>query len=75
MDGFVTGAGKDGAFAFYNLMPGKHTVRLLAERLTEGLALNSPAEITVELPLDRSVSDLVFRLKRQDKEIIFQDAP
>ena len=75
LDGFVTGAGKDGAFAFYNLTPGRHTVRLLAERLPEGLALNSPAEITVELPFDRSVSDLVFRLKRQDKEIIFQDAP
>ena len=73
INGFVTATTKEGTFAFYNMEPGKYTVRLLTKQLPENLTMDSPAEISVELPLDHSVSGIAFRLRAHEKDILFQE--
>ncbi len=60
----ATSTGPDGSFAFYNLEPGPHSIRLDTERLATGLALASPEEATATLQPDGSSSGVFFILPR-----------
>ena len=67
--------GKDGSFAFYNLEPGPHTIRLLDGSVCRGglrrwrrpLKSQSLCRSTARFP------DVAFRIKTRDKDILFQD--
>ena len=75
LEAAATVTSEDGTFAFYNVQPGKHTIRLDADRLPKGFVSVSPAEVSIELPPDRSVNDVRFQLEKRDKPILFQTLP
>ena len=72
LDNFPTATDRDGSFGFYNVEPGAHTVKLVVDRLPSGCTAASPAEVVVDLPPDKPISGITFRLIKQEKEIEFQ---
>jgi hypothetical protein len=72
---FATSTADDGSFAFYNVEPGAHTIRLDTERLSKDYDTDSPTTLRAELTPGGSVADLSFRLIKHEKAVIFQPLP
>lgn len=72
LDSFVVNTDEHGRFAFFDVNPGKHEVRLVAECLPRNLEPVSPSRWEINLSPDpgRSCShDLFFTLQRKTQEI------
>jgi hypothetical protein len=72
---WVTATEESGAFAFYNQPPGSYVVRLDLTHLPDTLVPASDSELDVELPVDRPVTGLEFRLQPKQRPIIMQALP
>jgi hypothetical protein len=75
MSGDATVTADDGTFTFYNVEPGKHTIRLDTGRLSRDYDAASPTAVDVNLVQGSSVTNVEFRVSRHDKTIIFQALP
>jgi hypothetical protein len=75
VDGAVTATTATGSYAFYNQPPGRYTIRLDAQRLPRGLALASPAALSVELTGDRTLAGVDFLVEKKDMPIIMSELP
>jgi hypothetical protein len=75
LDDFATISAADGSFAFFNVEPGKHRLKIDVVRLPTRTTPVGPAEIAAELPPDRSIASLVFVVAKRDKETEFQTSP
>lgn len=69
----VTATGSDGAYDFYNVMPGRHVVRLDVTRLPAPFELKGAAELEVDLHEDRPVTRADFVVTAKTKSIIWKD--
>jgi hypothetical protein len=69
----ATSSNKDGCFGFYNLEPGKFTIRIEMEGLDKSYRMPGANQIEVELRPGESVADVEFRLEEQKKPVIFTD--
>lgn len=74
-NGTATMTDDEGAFAFYNLEPGRYAVWIEGTRLKSGLALVSTARRIVNLEPDAAVTNLDFELATRDKPIVFKEQP
>ena len=72
---WVTASDGGGAFAFYNQPPGEYVVRLDLAHLPDTLVPASDAELEVELPADRPLTGLEFRVQPKQRPIIMQALP
>jgi protocatechuate 3,4-dioxygenase beta subunit len=68
----VTSTDENGTYSFYNLNPGRYTVRLNADKLPSDLEAVGATEQTVELADTGPVTDVEFRVVHKVKPIIFQ---
>ena len=68
----VTSTDENGAYSFYNVNPGRHTVRLNTDKLPSELESTGATERTVELGDTGPVTDVEFRVVQRVKPIIFQ---
>lgn len=68
----VTATRDDGVFVFYNLLPGRYSVRLKEDHLPKGYVLESPLSASVEVKPGEAVLLIRFLLKRKARPIIFQ---
>lgn len=73
MDDKVTATLENGVFAFANVKPGVHTVRLNTDLLPRDLEPDSPVSVEVTLEPGRPVTGIEFRLKRKIREVKFQE--
>ncbi|HEY3052773.1 MAG TPA: hypothetical protein VGK04_05220 [Thermoanaerobaculia bacterium] len=71
LDGHTTATGADGWFAFYNLPPGTHKVRLDLTRLPPSVSAAAATEYQVSFPHAETMT-VMFRLIEKPKEIQFQ---
>jgi hypothetical protein len=71
----ATITGRDGAFDFYNLEPGAHTIWIDRARLRADLDVLSPDRRAIDLQPDRAVVDLEFTLVRRTKPILMKELP
>ena len=73
VNGSVTATTATGSYAFYNLPPGRYTIRLDVQRLAKGLATASPAELAAELTADYPLVGLDFRVEKKDMPVIMRE--
>ena len=69
----VTATGSDGAYDFYNVMPGRHVVRLDLTRLPAPFAFTGTPELDIDLREDRPVTRADFLVAAKTKSIIWKD--
>ena len=72
LDGFPTATDETGSFAFFNVEPGRHVVKLDAARLPVGFSIAGLEEMIVELTPNEPVTGLEFQVARHDKPVIYQ---
>jgi len=73
LDDHVTATDANGAYDFYNVLPGVHIVRLDRERLPVAFDIADPAALTVELREDRPVTGADFIVTAKLKPVIWKD--
>lgn len=73
LDEEATASGSDGSFAFHNVAPGSHDLRLPTDFLPHDLAADGPSELALGLPPGRSIAALDLRLIERDRPIVFQE--
>ena len=71
----ATATDRDGAFAFYNVEPGEHVVRLDTSRLPLGMAAVSAADVPLTLRPDGGAPKILFQLNHREKATIFETIP
>jgi hypothetical protein len=69
----VTATGADGAYDFYNVMPGSHEVRLDAARLPSLYEMKSLTALPIELRDDRPVTGADFVVATKSKTVIWRE--
>ncbi len=69
----VTATGSDGAYDFYNVMPGRHVVRLDLTRLPAPFEFADTPALDVDLRDDRPVTRADFVVTAKAKSIIWKD--
>ena len=69
LGGLVTASGADGAYDFYNLPLGSHTVTLDADRLPAGFSPGARKTLTVELRDDQPVTGVDFIVTATTKPV------
>jgi hypothetical protein len=69
----VTATDRDGRFGFYNLDPGKYTVKIGTELLDKRYMVSGPADFELDLRPMESITNLEFRVEFRKKPIIFAD--
>lgn len=72
LDGFPTATDDKGNFAFFNVEPGKHLVKLDSARLPAGCSISGLEEMVVDLTPNEPVTGLEFQVARHDKPVIYQ---
>jgi len=68
----VTMTAANGTFGFYNLAPGVYSVQLDTERLSSPLVPVGASAMPVTLESTGETNELIFKVMRHDKDIIFQ---
>ncbi len=63
-----------GAFAFYNLEPGRYAVWIDRERLRSDLDIVSPPRLDVDLQPEQATNNVDFRLGVHEKPILMRDS-
>jgi hypothetical protein len=72
LNDFSTATSKDGSFAFHNVDPGKHTIRIKRDKLPSGFELISPDNVEVELTSGGTAKYVMFQLMKTEKAIVYQ---
>jgi hypothetical protein len=67
----VTATDRDGRFGFYNLDPGKYTVKIGTELLDKRYMVSGPTDFELDLRPMESITNLEFRVEFRKKPIIF----
>lgn len=73
LDEEATASSSDGSFAFHNVAPGEHDLRLPTDHLPSDLAAAGPSELRLGLPPGRSLAALDLRLVERSRPIVFQE--
>lgn len=73
LDERATASAADGSFAFQNLPPGAHSLRLETGRLTAGLEALIPSQLTLGLPAGGAIDHVEFRLQERAKPVVLQE--
>jgi len=69
----VTATDRDGAYDFYNLVPGPYVVRLDAARLPAAFEAPASVSLAVDLRDDRPVTGADFLVRAKVKPVIWRD--
>jgi hypothetical protein len=69
----VTATDADGAYDFYNVLPGPHTVRLDAARLPAAFESKAASSLAVELRDDRPVTGVDFVVVARVKPVVWKE--
>ncbi len=69
----VTATDANGAYDFYNVLPGAHAVRLDPARLPEAFAIADPRPLQVELSQGRPATGVDFLVLSKTKAIIWRE--
>jgi protocatechuate 3,4-dioxygenase beta subunit len=70
----VTATDIDGAYDFYNVLPGTHDVELDADRMPAGFDAGSHTKLTIELREDRPATGVDFLVTAKAKTVIWRSA-
>lgn len=73
LDDRVTSTGRDGAFSFYNVWPGRYLVRLDAARLPQGFELKDTEALAVTVRNDGPAVGVDFKVVEKTKPIIWRE--
>jgi hypothetical protein len=68
----VTGTNSEGAYDFYNVLPGSHAVELEIGRLPSGVEAGERSRVTVELREDRPANGIDFVVVAKTKPVIWR---
>jgi hypothetical protein len=63
----------DGAFTFYNVEPGSYRVRIDPAKLPDSTEPDGAVIMDVVLAADRPAAEVLFKLRRRDRAIVFQE--
>jgi hypothetical protein len=72
LDDRVTATDQNGAYSFYNLVPGSHVLRLNREKLPAEFEATGPVDLPVELGDFQPVTEADFRVAVKTKPIIWR---
>lgn len=75
LDDRATRTGADGSFAFRNVQPGEHLLRLDSSRLPIELVARAPTVLMIGMPPGRSLEDVSFQLDPRQRLTTLQEVP
>ncbi|HZF07414.1 MAG TPA: hypothetical protein VFE33_01355 [Thermoanaerobaculia bacterium] len=73
LDDLATESTPDGTFAFHNVLPGSHRLRVDADRLPHGVALTIPSSLDLGMPAGQDLAGVQFRLVEKKRPLIYQE--